>query len=211
MRKKVVVIGVVLGMIVLLIVIASTKTNNQPLNYEIVFVTSWDSCSDRNYNALQFYDTITNQYLTKYGIRHQEGNPLCISQSNIDKYTSTLQTYDLPIIILDMNIGANLVFDHNEFGEYEYGNTQTIIICACTPFVESDTSAWTLSHELSHFALHFKGYPYDIFVNWVHSIQAQANSCVQENLSLNQCPNLWTTVTSPAGKEIKMMKIYDGS
>src|SRR5437588_4507983 len=112
-----------------------------------------------------------------------------------------------------MNIGSNLVFEHNEFGEYRYGNNglQSILICSCSPFVESDTGAWTLSHELSHFALHFKGYPYDIFVNWVHSIQAQANSCVKENLSLDQCPTLWTTVTSPAGKEIKMMRIYDGS
>jgi len=82
------------------------------------------------------------------------------------------------------------------------------IFSSLSPFVESDSGAWTLSHELSHFALHEKKYSQSVFIDWVHQKQTEANTCLKNDLSLNNCPDLWTAVKSPLGKNIKMMKIY---
>lgn len=183
------------------------------LDYSIIFVNSIDEqCSSRNYDALNFYETITDQYLNKYGISHNLKDSICVTLDNLESNIQEIEPLDLPIMILDSNSALNFLFETNELGHWQYkgatGKDQ-IVFGSFTPFTESDTGAWTLSHELSHFALHYKGESDVIFGDWVHSIESQARDCLNENLSLNQCPDLWSTVIAPSGKDIKVMKIYD--
>jgi tetratricopeptide (TPR) repeat protein len=197
----------------LLVLLPTTpKIFGETLDYSVIFVNSVDDqCSDRNYKSLQFYETITEQYLTKYDISHNLVNSMCITMNELQSNTQKIESSDLPIIILDSNSALNYLFTTNALGHWQYtgltGKDQ-IVFGSFSPFTESDTGAWTLSHELSHFALHYMGYPESVFGNWVHQMQDKANSCIKENLSLNQCPDLWTTVNAPSGKDVKMMAIY---
>jgi predicted secreted protein with PEFG-CTERM motif len=183
------------------------------LSYAVVFVTSRDACNDMNTQALHFYESVTDQYLTKYGIPHQEKNSLCVTMDGLNSHLTDLQGYDLPIIVLDQNSGLNTLFiKQNAWGEWEWNNgNQVIVTCACSSYVESASGAWTLSHELSHFSLYHKQYSYPIYVSWVHWIQNQTDNCQNNDPSLSSCPNLWTTVKSPAGNTIQVMETYDGS
>jgi tetratricopeptide (TPR) repeat protein len=182
------------------------------LDYSIMFVNSDEQCSSRNYDALSFYETITDQYLNKYGISHSLNDSTCITLDKLETNILKTKSSDLSIIVLDSSSALNYLFETNELGHWQYkgasGRNQ-IIFGSFTPFTESDTGAWILSHELSHFALHYKGQPDSIYGDWVHQIQAEADTCINENLSLNQCSNLWTIVSAPSGKDIKVMKIYD--
>jgi hypothetical protein len=178
------------------------------------FITSYENgCSTDNQKSLEFYEKLTSQYLSKQNIHGNQDVGNCVRgidvANDVKGFESALTNYDLPIIILDGFSGLDYTISTDAFGHWKWQNNQDVIIFASlSPFVESDSGAWTLSHELSHFALHSKGYPQSIFSGWVHQEQEKVNSCVKNNLSLNDCPTLWTTVKSPTGKNIKMMTIY---
>jgi len=178
------------------------------------FITSYENgCSVDNQKSLEFYEKLTPQYLSKYGIHGSQDTGKCVRgidvANNLEDFSSALANYDLPIIILDGFKGLDYALTTDAFGHYIFQDNQDVIIFASlSPFVESDSGAWTLSHELSHFALHEKEYSQSVFIDWVHQKQTETNTCLKNNLSLNNCPDLWTTVKSPLGKNIKMMKIY---
>jgi len=177
------------------------------------FISGWDSCTTRNEQSLNFYETLTPQYLSKYDIHGVQTSGKCVTlsdvQNDIDAFTDALQQFDLPIIILDSLTGIEHTLTTDALGHYIWqGNDQVIIISSLSPYIESDTGAWTLSHELAHFALNHKNYPMNIVGGWVHDTESQARSCLGDDLSINACPELWTTVQAPSGKNIKMMKIY---
>jgi len=178
------------------------------------FITSYENgCSVDNQKSLEFYEKLTPQYLSKYDIHGSQDTGKCVRgidvANNLEDFSSALTNYDLPIIILDGFKGLDYALTTDAFGHYIFQDNQDVIIFASlSPFVESDSGAWTLSHELSHFALHEKEYSQSVFIDWVHQKQTEANTCLKNDLSLNNCPDLWTTVKSPLGKNIKMMKIY---
>ena len=178
------------------------------------FITSYENgCSGDNQKSLEFYEKLTPQYLSKYDIRGSQDVGKCVRgidvANNIEDFSSTLENYDLPIVILDGFKGLDYTLSTDAFGHYMFQDNQAVIIfSSLSPFVESDSGAWILSHELSHFALHEKKYSQSVFIDWVHQKQTEANTCLKNDLSLNNCPDLWTTVKSPLGKNIKMMTIY---
>ena len=205
------VIIIAIAFVLLIPVSAFAQSDNITIKHW--FISGWDSCSNRNEQSLNFYETLTPQYLSKYDIHGVQTPGKCVTvddfQNDIDGFNDALVQFDLPIIILDSISGFNYLLETDALGHYKWqGNNQVIIVSSLSPYVESDTGAWTLSHELAHFALNHKSYPMSIVGEWVHDTESQARSCLDEDFSINTCPELWTTVKAPSGKNIKMMKIY---
>ena len=137
-------------MILLVLFPIAQNVFGETLDYSVIFVNSIDDqCSSRNYGALEFYETITDQYLTKYGISHNLNDSICITLNELQNNIQKIASFDLPIMILDSNSALNRLFETNELGHWQYtgltGKDQ-IILGSFTPFTESDTGAWTLSH-----------------------------------------------------------------
>ena len=212
--KSVIIISIAF---VLLFVPLSAFAQTDNITSKHWFISSYeDGCSVDNQKSLEFYEKLTPQYLSKYDIHGSQDAGKCVRgidvANNIEDFSSALENYDLPIIILDGFKGLDYLLTTDAFGHYVFQDNQAVIIFASlSPFVESDSGAWILSHELSHFALHHKQYSQYIVIDWVHQIQTEASSCVKNDLSLNNCPDLWMTVKSPLGKNIKMMAIYDNT
>jgi len=210
--KSVIIISIAF---VLLFVPLSAFAQTENITSKHWFITSYEyGCSANNQKSLEFYEKLTPQYLSKYDIHGSQDVGKCVRgidvADNLEDFSSALANYDLPIIILDGLNSLDYLLTTDALGHWQWKGQQNVIVFASlSPFIESDTGAWILGHELSHFALHHKQYPSSIFGEWVHENESSARSCLGEDLSINDCPELWTTVQAPSGKNIKMMKIYD--
>lgn len=181
----------------------------EPLEYRLIFLHSFGDCLKTHYKSLQYYETITDQYLDKYDIPHSAYESLCISKDDLQTTIDNLPEHDLIIVIPDLFKGLEWAFNLNKLGHYIYNGNEHIIVSPSLSWKqESKSSAWTLSHELSHFALKYKNYPPEIFVGHVHDVESQYRECEKNDFTLLGCTNLWTTVTSPSGKSIPVMAIY---
>lgn len=182
---------------------------NQPLSYAVFYITEKNSCDDSEFSSLKYYKVLADEYLTLYDIPHDLEGALCIPEAKLQQYFNGLSAFALPIVIMDADVGQRLLVQQGFYGLYQISGTgrQSILVCACDYDQESWTGAWVLSHELSHFALHWYGAPDTVSVNWVHYIQALVNSCEKTN-STKSCPAYSTIVTSPSGKQIPVMEIF---
>src|SRR2546422_2220355 len=124
-------------------VLPSSFAQNSVLSYKLWFITSNDNgCSINNQNALHYYETVTDQYLTKYGISHTSISSKCLRltdiQNNSQPFEAAVNAVDLPIIVMDLvSGGINLQLSKNIEGLYEFkGGKQVIFFCACSPFIE---------------------------------------------------------------------------
>ena len=182
--------------------------NSPALSYAVFFITENDTCSDSEYESLKFYQVITDEYLSLYGIQHDLQGSLCVPLKNYQSYFSGLSTFTLPVVISDNTVGQQLV-QQGFYGMYEISGTgkQAIYVCSCDTQIESWAGAWVLSHELSHFSLRYFGEPDTIAVSWVHYIQALENDCQQGDFS-KVCPQYSASVSSPSGNQIPVMLVY---
>jgi len=196
-----------------LISFVSSNVYAENLTVKLWFVTSNENgCSIWNEQALGFYQTITAQYLPKYDLQGYLEEAKCVRLNdvaeNYDEFIEARQSVDLPIIVLDhTEATSQLKIQQNEYGHISFVDDERfgIVFGAFEPFViEDKKSAWTLSHEISHFALDYKGTPWSVYVDWVHGIQAEYDNCNDKQ----QCTDLWTTVTSPSGQLIPVMFPY---
>lgn len=181
--------------------------NDKPI-FGVWFVTSADKCSDRNIEAMEHYRSVTYQFLNKYKINHDYPVAQCIDvdilPELVDKYS---QSYDLLIIIPDIWNSLKWLVSKNRGGHYYYnGQTNIIVSEAVSPYVESKSATWILSHELSHFALAWKGYSSDVYVQGVHTLQSSYDRCISEDSTGAFCPQLWTTIQTKNGKSFHVME-----
>ena len=52
-------------------ILQQQKNQNSPnLSYAVFYITENDKCSDSEYASLKFYQIITDEYLSLYGISH---------------------------------------------------------------------------------------------------------------------------------------------
>lgn len=182
--------------------------NSQNLSYAVFYITENAKCSDSEYQSLKFYQVVTDEYLSLYGVSHDLQGSLCIPLKNYQSYFSGLSTFTLPVVISDNTVGQQLV-KQGFYGMYEISGTgmQAIYVCSCDTQIESWAGAWILSHELSHFSLRYFGEPDTIAVSWVHYIQALENECQQGDFS-KVCSQYSASVTSPLGNQIPVMVVY---
>jgi len=183
------------------------------LTVKLWFITSNENgCSIWNEQALDFYQTVTVQYMPMYDLHGYLEEAKCVRlidvAENYDEFVEARQSVDLPIIVLDhTEATSQLKIQQNEYGHYHFVDDERfgIVFGAFAAYsIEDKKSAWTLSHEISHFALHHKGTPYSVYADWVHGIQTEYDSCNEKS----QCTELWTTVISTSGQLIPVMTTY---
>ena len=176
------------------------------------FITSNEyGCTYRNQESLDFYESLTVQYLPLYNIHGTLIDGKCVQDidvyNNLDAFIDATKQVDLPVIIADAYIGfEKLVIEQDKWGHYKFIGRDpiNIVFCACSPYVESASSAWTYSHELSHFALHYNKQPSSVYGEWVHQVQTKYDQC-EDKLT---CSDLWTTITTPTGRLMAVMEPY---
>jgi len=172
------------------------------------FVTSADECSDRNVEAMEHYRSVTYQFLNKYKIEHDYPVAQCVDDDIlpmlVDKYS---HSYDLLVIIPDIWNSLKWLISKDKGGHYFYNGQSNIIVSeAVTPYVESKSATWILSHELSHFALAWNGYPTDVVRDGVHLYQEAYDKCISEDSTGAFCPQVWTTIQTKNGKSFHVME-----
>jgi len=211
---KVLIFGVVVMAFVLLIVPTNVSafipenipdTPNQ-IDWVIFFVTSKDECNSRNDGALDFYASLTDQYLSKFKTSHKSWAVECISKDIMAEVVNfTTKTFDLVIIIPDSLMSIQDRHTTASKGHYSNWNVHTIVSQAYTLSIEDRDTAWTLSHELAHFIVAWNGFSGDIIENSVHSIQEKYNQCYSTDTTLTHCNSIWETIKTPSGSYFPVM------
>lgn len=180
-----------------------------PVTYGIFYVTSKDQCDDSDKQRLKFYQVITDEYLSLYGLAHNQEQAACISEKEFNTYFSAISPTVIPIVIVDHNAGQKLLIQEGNNGLYTISGigSESILVCACDSEIESWTGAWILSHELSHLSLYRYGAPYSVYFTWVHYNEAMTYAC--KTLAQSDfCLEYSTVVTSPLGNQIPVMEIF---
>lgn len=174
------------------------------MDWEIIFINTFGECDERNLDALRFYGDIANKFLKKYQIDHALTGYACVSIDDAPvAVQEAVNSSDLTIIIPDFWQSLIQRYRTSTAGHYEWvGNTKTILSQALTLKVEDKFTAWVLSHEISHFALQWKGYPDEVKGDLVHLLQAVYDKCKKADVSLALCTEIWTTVQSRSGNNL---------
>jgi len=187
----------------------ATDFVNDPnkLDWAIVFVTSRNECSTRNQQALEFYGTLTIDYLDKFRIDHELHGGICIPKEQMIIAVDMLtKNGDLTIVIPDYLMSIKDRHTTDSLGHYSNWSVKTIVSQAETLKIEDGDTGWVLSHELAHFALDWKGYNQKIMGEAVHEVQKQFNSCKSYDTTLTNCSILWETFQTPSKKWIAVME-----
>ena len=183
----------------------------ETLRIKTILVTdneSSDECTDSDKIKILRYGSLAGEYLWTYNIDVKHSRYLCISggyekgeftASKVNEAIKDASTSnDLIVIILEKEQSkANFDYIKKEWNEewigyYRWsGEPRTIVTQTDHDNILSESSVWTLSHELSHFALEWYGYPYSIFVNAVHQRQDDYYYCWSVDESRESCRHLW--------------------
>lgn len=190
------------------------------VKYKLFFVNSLDEkCTTRNYQAMNFYNDVTKNYLSLYGVSYSASRPECIISDDLSYIDSKLSSENLVIIIPDILFSTeHLLIDSHAWGYYtEIDNFHIIVSSSASFSTKSGSSAWTLTHELAHFILNWQNKPESIFVDWVHNIQDQVTLCKSQTSwdshygSMTYCPKtLYKTITV-GSKKVDVMQTYQAS
>jgi len=194
-----------------LIVPTVSNAYAETLTTKLWFITNNENgCSIWNELSLDFYQSVTAQYLPMYDMHGTLIDGKCVRDIDVvndyDEFIKARQSVDLPIIVLDHTVGTwQLKTLQNELGHYWLVDDERfgIVFGSFARFtVEDKESAWTLSHEISHYVAHYRGVSFSDNADWVHEVDTKYDNCND----IQQCTELWTTVTSPAGQLIPVMK-----
>ena len=179
------------------------------LDWAIIFVTTTDKCFSNHEKALQFYESLTQQYFDKFKFDHNPFLSACVTEDIMFLVTDLLTRYaDLTIVIPDYLMSNNDRHTTGSVGHYGSWKIKTIVSQAETIFPEDKSTGWTLSHELAHFALDWKGYDKDIMGKAVHEVQKQYNSCASYDTTLTHCAYLRDSILTPSEKWFPVMSPY---
>ena len=179
------------------------------LNSKLIIATSFNECNKMDWEILKNYLDIVKQYLDKYNIQNKISSA-CVTVNDLQNIvTKEKSSFDLIIIIPDVIESFNQQITLNEYGHYSLLNNGEHIIVSQT--LNKDTlskeSIWVLSHELSHFALHWYGYPKEMVITQVHERQILYDLCLEQNYG-DICQKLLIYLDSPLDRinKIPVMK-----
>lgn len=198
--------------------------NNESIDviqYKLFFLNSQNSeCSSRSIQAMNFYNDVTKSYLSLYGIKYSALSPQCITSSQIQLINNDVSSNNLTIVMTDVLLSAtHLIGDNHMWGYYRpIDNDHHLIVSnSMSLSTKSGSSAWTLTHEISHYILKIQNQPENIWIDWVHNIQAQVSQCKSETSwdanygSMTDCPkSLYKTITVQ-GKNVDVFPPYSKS
>lgn len=189
--------------------IVDKKSSGSPrMDWNLIFVTSWDKCSERNWKALEFYYYIAYQSIKQYKYDHALTWADCVSTDDMALAIQKSQDEsDLPIIILDYSLSSKQRHTSNSLGHFAYAyNVKSIIMQAETLQIENKNTAWTLSHEIAHSSLNWLDYSREIHRDAPHNVQAEYNYCKGTDVTLTFCTPIWDSVITPSGSNHPIMK-----
>lgn len=157
------------------------QEDNEELKWQTIFIANSPACSNYDYQMLNKYSEIAEGYLNKYNIRNSAYGSQCFSYTKFLTEYQSLTDLELVLIIFDRDLGENILHNQKMGGMYTHkgiDRTQNnlILFCDCPNFYYSDP-VWILSHELSHFALHYLGYDSTIVEDLVHSKDKKYDEC----------------------------------
>jgi plastocyanin len=186
--------------------IASITNDPNKLDWTIIFVTTTNKCYVNHEKALDFYTSLTKQYLNKFNFQHEVDLSECITEDIMLEVVNRLtKTGDLTIVIPDYLMSVKDRHTTGSLGHYGFWDVKTIVSQAETFNIEDKATGWTLSHELAHFALDWKNYGNDIKREAVHEVQKQYNDCKNYDTTLTNCTFLWDTIRTPSNKWFQIM------
>lgn len=188
------------------------------IQYKLFFVNTQNGeCSSRNVQAMNFYNDVTKSYFSLYGITYSALSPQCITSSQTQLIDNDISSHNLVIVMTDVLLSeTHLLEDNHAWGYYrQVDNDHHLIVSnSMSLSTKSGSSAWTLTHELSHYILKIQNQPENIYVDWVHNIQAQVSQCKSETSwsanygSMSDCPkSLYKTITVQ-GKNVDVLPPY---
>lgn len=176
--------------------------HNDVLTWKLIAVSTFKECNDNQWQIIHDYLFVIKEYLGYYKIDNRLNPPSCVSVDNLEK-TLTIgnASNDLIIIMPDHLESLKQQIKLNEYGHFtSYDNGDNVIVSQVLVKNQVDEqTVWVLSHELSHFALHWYGYPKNIVRDKVHEIDFLHSLCLTET-SGTICPKLITYIDLPTMK-----------
>ena len=163
--------------------------------WQLVFITGNRACSNYDYQMTNVYTEVTIAYMEMYQLGNtMKAPPVCVDQYKFHDYQFD-NDVDLIILAYERKVGE-VELNRLQVGGlfYHYGNNisknHVIIFCDCPNFDFSDP-VWTLSHELSHFILFYRGYGPDIVETLVHHYDSLYDYCLDNRLfDKPECQNI---------------------
>ncbi len=184
----------------------------EKIDVKVLFVNSFGECTKYQWDRLDSYSFVAKDYLWKYNIVANVLYKECINVD--DEILTREESYlsnDLTIIIPD-EVGTIERLSEKGYGGFyhvdddpktgELRGDRYIVTTSEAVDAESEWSVWVLSHELSHFALEWYGYPLEVWggdgppKSEVHLRDEAYYQCMSKDATGAMCPDLWELVES---------------
>ena len=188
----------------------------EPFTAKIWFITSNDSgCSNTNYEAILFIQSIAFVYTSIYGgLDSKYSPPQCLYLKDFEnspqKLADSMKNFDLPILIFDSEIKSKqfqISKKHTHFEFVLYPNPH-IVFCYCSIPAESHVATWAMSHQLSHFILKYLGASELFYLKWVHEKDKDATECIEIRRQPGLCSTRWTPVFGISPTQMITVKVH---
>ncbi len=160
---------------------------SENLVWQVVMITSDKACSNYHHQMAEKYSEITEGYFKLYQQDEDHYQPVCLTEANFSIKYEKPNDLDLLIVAYDKNKGEKDLHSLSIGGLYTHSGddlmqNHTIIFCDCSDFNYSNPT-WILSHELSHFILHYLGFDLSIVEDEIHERDSRYDYCVENHKS----------------------------
>jgi len=191
---------------------AFAQTGTDDLKWQLVMITSNPTCYNYDFQIMNKYTEISENYLELYKVVNSKYSPLCFSEKKYLSEYDTPSDLDLLLLVYDEDLGRKELHSQKIGGFYHhFGNdieqNHVIVFCDCPTFNYSNP-AWILSHELSHFVLNYLSYDESIVEDLVHFTDKKYDECL-ENYD-NTCRNIETSLRMKTDSaSYSVMPVYE--
>lgn len=154
---------------------------SEKTNWQLVYLTDTQVCSNYDYQSTLKYDEITEKYFELYDFENTKREPLCMNNYRFDATYEFPQDLDLIVLVYSRNIGEVELHGQNMGGVFTHTGpdrsfNNAIILCDCPNFYYSDP-VWILTHELSHFVLYYLEFDMNVIEGLVHTYDEKYDQC----------------------------------
>ena len=184
---------------------------NEQVSVKAIFVSTIGECSDKDWIQINTILGMTSSYLGYYNINALPITRDCVPISEFPiEIQSAVTTNDLVVVIPDTLSSLLYILKTDAYGHFSFGDEDRLVIVSEAVSFGSFTNQqkiWTLSHELSHYALYEYGYPREVFGEEVHVRQDALYQCEEYDPTFASCTNLWVPLESSyTGKKYLAMR-----